>query len=152
MNQTTVARRAVQVGSVVAVIIAIAGAGVGYAIAGMDGMWSGLIGAILSALFMGLTAVSIMIGQRVQRRTGDSTLFFAIIAGVWLFKLIAFGIAIFALRGAEFIQPAVFGTTIIVAVVASLAVDVWVFWRTRETVVPLPQSENSGENRAEGEG
>jgi len=152
VKETQVAKRAVQFGSIVAVVIAVAGAGIGYAVAGMNGLWSGLIGAILSALFMGLTAVSIMIGQRAQRKTGDSTIFFAIIAGVWLFKLIAFGVAIFALRGADFIQPAVFGVTIIVAVLASLVVDVWVFWRTRETIVPVPKSENPAENPAEGEG
>jgi len=104
---------------------------VGYLVAGGPGLVSGLIGAGLTALFMGFTALSIVLAARVSKDEVSSTLFFGIVLGVWLLKFVVFIVILVLLRDQPFVQPMVMFVSILVAVIGSLVVDVVAYVRAR---------------------
>lgn len=137
-------RRALIWGGAYAAVVAIGGALIGWAIAGDRGLFGALIAAALSAVFLGLTAASILIANRVAK-PGDIGVFFGIVLGGWLVKFVAFFIVGLALRGAPWFDPMVFGGTIIVVVIGTLVIDVLAVARTRppEINVELPKFDGS---------
>lgn len=137
MKASTVMKRAIVFGLILTGVIAVAGSLIGYAVAGMPGLLSALIGAGLTALFMSFTAISILIAVRVTKGEPSPTLFFGIILGAWLFKLIVFIVVMVALRGADFLQPMVLFVSILAAVIGSLAADVIAFLGAREPYVDV---------------
>ena len=56
-------------------------------------------------------------------------MFYGVVLGAWLLKLVVFFIFMFWLRGQEWLDPWVFFLTVIVAVLGSLVVDVLAFTR-----------------------
>ncbi len=119
------------------VILLIGGAGIGFLVAGVPGLLSGVIGGVLTAVFMGLTAGSILIGVRITRGDTTSPVFYGIVLGVLAFKLIVFVVLILLLRGQDWLQPAVLGVSMIVAVLGSLGVDMLAFVRARVPYVDV---------------
>lgn len=143
-NVALIPRLAVRYGLVMTAVVLVLGGGIGYLVAGLPGLASGLVGAGLTALFMGLTAVSMLIGVRVVGGDTTNPLFYGIILGVLTLKLAVFVIVMLLLRGADWLNPAVLGVSIIAAVAGSLAVDVLAFLRARVpyTDVELPGPES----------
>lgn len=133
-------RLALRYGLILAPIILVGAAGIGYLVAGVPGLLSGAIGGALTFVFMGFTAASFLIGVRATRGDSTNPLFYGIVLGVLLLKFVVFIVAILLLRGQEWLQPGVLGVSMIVAVVGSLAVDVLAFARARVpyTDVELP--------------
>jgi hypothetical protein len=131
MRTASVLGRALVYGAILTVAIAIVGSLVGYLVAGTPGLVSALIGAGLTALFMGFTALSIVIASRVTKDEPSSTLFFGIVLGMWLLKFVVFIVILVLLRDASFIQPLVMFFAILAAVIGSLVVDVVAFLRSR---------------------
>ena len=131
MKTATILARALVYGGILTVTIAVVGSIVGYLIAGGPGLVSALIGAGVTALFMGVTALSIVVAARVAKDEVSSTLFFGIVLGIWLLKFVLFIIILIALRNQPFIQPIVLFVSIIVAVIGSLVVDVVAYVRAR---------------------
>jgi fructose-specific phosphotransferase system IIC component len=123
-------------GGLFALGLAIVAGTVGYLVAGLPGLWGGLLGAGLAFVFLGLTADD-----------PGSPLFFGVVLGAWLLKLIVFFIFMFWLRGQDWLDPWVFFLSVIVAVLGSLVVDVIAFQRSRTPYVDvaLPGDED-GEN------
>jgi hypothetical protein len=134
-------------GGLFALGLAIVAGTVGYLVAGLPGLWGGLLGAGLAFVFLGLTAGSIILGQRLTADDPGSPLFFGVVLGAWLLKLIVFFIFMFWLRGQDWLDPWVFFLSVIVAVLGSLVVDVIAFQRSRTPYVDvaLPGDED-GEN------
>jgi len=124
MKSATILARALVYGGILTVAIAIVGSIVGYLIAGGPGLVSALIGAGLTALFMGFTALSILLAAQVTKGEASSTLFFGIVLGVWLLKFVVFIVILVVLRDQAFIQPLILFFAILVAVIGSLVVDV----------------------------
>ena len=124
MKTATILARALVYGGILTVGIAILGSVVGYLVAGGPGLVSGLIGAGLTALFMGFTALSILLAARVSKGEASSTLFFGIVLGVWLLKFVVFIVVLVLLRNQPFIEPLVMFFAILAAVIGSLVVDV----------------------------
>ena len=118
-------------GGLFALGLAIVAGTVGYLVAGLPGLWGGLLGAALAFLFLGLTAASILLGQRLTVDDPGSPLFFGVVLGAWLLKLIVFFIFMFWLRGQTWLDPWVFFLSVIAAVLGSLIVDVIAFQRSR---------------------
>jgi len=149
MKSSAILGRAIAYGAILTVTIAVVGSIVGYLVDGTSGLVSALIGAGLTALFMGFTAGSIVIASRATAGDSSSTLFFGIVLGVWLLKFIVF-IAIMVILGSQpFLSPYVFFFSMIAAVIGSLAVDVLAFVRARESYVPgvqLPGEDISTSN------
>jgi hypothetical protein len=131
MSVTPLLTRALRYGALVAVVVAIGSAAIGLLVAGTPGLVGGLVGAAMSFLYLGLTAVSMLVGGRASRGDGTSPVFFGVVLGFWLIKLIVFVIAAIWLRGQDWLDPGVFAGTVIVAVLGSLVADIVAFVRAR---------------------
>jgi hypothetical protein len=124
-------------------ILAVGGAVVGYLVAGVEGMVSGLLGAAMWLVFLALTATSIQVAIRATKDDPGSPVFFAIVLGSWVLKLVLFVVLSIWLRSQPWLDPTVFFVTVIIAVVGSLVFDVIAFQRARVPYVgdvELPQS------------
>lgn len=133
--------RSLRYGAVLTAFVAVGGAVIGFLVAGTPGLAGGLLGAALSFLFLGLTALSILLAGRVSNGDLTSPAFLGVVFGVWTLKLIVFFVLSLWLRGQEWIDPAVFGITAIVGVLGSLVADVLAFQRSRIPLdVALPES------------
>ena len=128
-SAVTVLRRALALGAVVAVAIAVVTAVVGLLVAGTSGVLSALVGAAFAVLFLGVTAVSLLVAGRFQG-LGTNAFFAALLAG-WLVKFVVFLVAMLALRGQPWISPGVLFASIVATVLASLVVDAVVVSRAR---------------------
>jgi len=122
---------AIRYGIALTLLIAVAGSLIGYLVSGLPGLVSALIGAGLTAVFMGLTALSIIIAARVAADEASSVLFFGVVLGVWLFKFVLFITILIILRTQPFIDPIIMFISIVVAVIGSLFVDVLAYVRAR---------------------
>jgi hypothetical protein len=123
-------------------ILAVAGAVVGYLVAGVPGLISGLLGAAMWLVFLALTSLSIQLAIRATRHDPGSPIFFGIVLGSWLLKLVLFIVISVWLRSQPWLDPTVFFVTVIIAVVGSLVFDVIAFQRARVPYVDaeLPQT------------
>ncbi|GGK88199.1 hypothetical protein GCM10007382_05070 [Salinibacterium xinjiangense] len=147
MKTATILARAIVYGAILTAIIAIVGSVVGYLVAGNPGLISALVGAGLTALFMGFTALSIVLAAKITHNEPSSTLFFGIVLGVWLLKFVVFIAILVILRDQPFIEPLVMFFSILAAVIGSLAVDVVAFVGARVPhvgAVALPDSADEG--------
>jgi hypothetical protein len=125
----SVFKRVILLSIAVVALIAIGGSAVGYLVAGEAGVLSALIGALVALLFSVFTVVSFWVGSKLPL-----TAFFGVVLGGWLLKFVVFAIALFGLRGAEFISGPVFFFSVVAAVLGGLAVDTWVVSKARLTI------------------
>jgi hypothetical protein len=124
-------------------VLAVGGAVVGYMVSGVAGMVSGLLGAAMWLVFLALTAISIQLAIRATKDDPGSPVFFAIVLGSWVLKLVLFVVLSIWLRSQPWLDPTVFFVTVIIAVVGSLVFDVIAFQRARVPYVgdvELPQT------------
>ena len=117
--------------AIVIAILAVGGAVVGYFVSGVPGLVSGLLGAAMWLVFLALTAISIQVAIRVTKHDPGSPVFFAIVLGSWLLKLVLFVLLSVWLRSQPWLDPTVFFVTVIIAVIGSLVFDVIAFQRAR---------------------
>ena len=150
MKTATILARAIVYGAILTAIIAIVGSVVGYLVAGNPGLISALVGAGLTALFMGFTALSIVLAAKVTHNEPSSTLFFGIVLGVWLLKFVVFIAILVILRDQPFIEPLVMFFSILAAVIGSLVVDVVAFVGARVPYVGDVALPDSADDRAKG--
>lgn len=131
MSVTPILTRALLYGGIVAAAVAIGGGTIGWIVAGTPGLLGGLVGAALAAVYLGLTALSMLVAGRVTHGDGTSPLFFGIVLGVWMLKLVLFVVVAIWLRGQTWMDPVVFFGAVIVAVIGSLVADIVAYQRTR---------------------
>lgn len=133
-------------GSVTAAL-AVIGAIVGYLVAGTDGLWSALAGVVIAAVFLGITAASILIANRWFGDALYVPIFFGIVLGGWLLKFVVFLVTLFVLRDQPWIVGPVFFVALVVSVLASLVIDVVALMRMRVPVVDveLPTDPDAGD-------
>jgi hypothetical protein len=102
-------------------------AGVGFGVAfGGVGVTSAIVGSVLAAGFLGLTAASVLIAQRF-----DMVVFFAIVMGAWILKFALFLLAVVLLRDQPWINTVALFVTLIGGVIVSLVTDVVVVAKSR---------------------
>jgi hypothetical protein len=123
--------RALRYGAVVAVAVAAIAGTIGWFTSGPAGLLGGLLGAALSAVFLGLTAVSILVAGRVTRGDAGNPVFFAIVLGVWVLKFVVFVLAAILVRAWDAVDPVVFFWAVIAAVIGTLGADIVAMARTR---------------------
>lgn len=111
--------------------IAIVGSVVGALVADLPGLLSALIGAGMAFVFLGLTAASILVADRVTGSDLLSPAYFGIVIGSWVLKFIAFLALVIALRDAPFVEPTVLFVTLVIAVVGGLVTDIVAVTRSR---------------------
>lgn len=122
--------------------LAVAGGVVGYLVSGPTGLVSALLGAAMWLVFLALTSLSIHLAIRATRNDPGSPLFFGIVLGSWVVKLVLFVLLAIWMRAQAWLDPTVFFVTVIIAVVGSLVFDVVAFQRARVPYVgdvQLPQ-------------
>jgi hypothetical protein len=149
-SSTPVLRTALTWGGIVAGALLVVGALVGFAVAGAGGLGSALAGVLVSAFFLAVTAVSILIANRWFGDDLYVPIFFGIVLGGWILKLVLFIVALVILRGQPWIDPVVFFVALVVSVIASLVVDVVVLLRMRipsASDVTLPTDPDAGDRR-----
>lgn len=125
----TVLRKALTFGALVAAAIAVVAAVVGLIVAGVPGLVSGLVGSGFALLFLGVTALSLLVAGRFQG-LGTNAFFAALLAG-WLVKFVVFLVAMLSLRGQPWVVPGMLFAAIVATVLASLVVDAVVVSRAR---------------------
>lgn len=123
--------RALKVAAVVGAVQLIVLSIVGYATVGTVGLVSAIIGSAISVIFLALTALSIVLANRLIHSDLYVVLFFVIVLGTWLLKFVAFIVAALLLRDQPWINPTVLFLSIIVGVLVSLVVDVVVVAKSR---------------------
>ena len=131
ISSTPILRTVLVWSAVVAGVLAVVGAVAGYLVAGPEGLWSALVGVLVAALFLAITGASILIANRWYGDPLYVPVFFGIVMGGWIVKLVVFIVALLLLRGQPWMQPTVFFVAIVVSVLASLALDVVVLMRMR---------------------
>ena len=125
-SSVPVLRRTLAYGFAFAAAIAVVGGAIGLLVAGPIAAWSAVIGAVMAGVFLGITALSILIAVRF-----DIVAFFGIVLGAWLLKFVAFIVAALALRDQPWINSTALFLSLIAGVIASLVVDVVVVMKTR---------------------
>ncbi len=139
MTAAPLLKRALIYGALLAAAIAVVGSLIGFLVDGVPGLLGALVGAGMTAIFLGLTAATILLASRVSKGELFSPAFFGIVMGGWLLKLVVFLGIVLLLANQDFLNPVVMFFTIVVAVLGSLAVDVLAFVRTRTPIdVKLP--------------
>ena len=131
-SAAAVLRRALVLGALVALAIAVVSAVVGVVVAGVPGLVSGLVGSAFALLFLGVTAISLLVAGRFQG-LGTNAFFAALLAG-WLVKFVVFLVAMLALRDQPWVVPGMLFAAIVTTVLASLVVDAVVVSRARVPV------------------
>lgn len=130
-------RTALVLGGIVTLLIAVVGGGIGFALSGMTGLWSALVGSAMAFVFMGITAGSILLGQRLSGGSIASGLFFAVVLGSWLLKFVLFLVAAFAIRNSGMFDVVIAFGCVIAAVLGALASDVIAISRARIPIVDM---------------
>ncbi len=136
-----VVTRSLVYGSVVAGGILVIGSIVGLLVAGLPGLASAIVGALLAAVFMLLTAASVVVANRVAPNGTNLGLYFGIIALTWFLKFAAFIVVVLTLREQPWLNPYLFFGGVVVAVIGSLVADGLAIRFTRVPYVgdiPLP--------------
>ena len=131
MSVTPILTRSLLYGGIVAVVVAIVAGTIGQLVSGTPGLVGGLVGAALSAVFLGLTAISMLLAGRLSKGDGTSPLYFGVVLGMLGLKLVVFLVAALWLRGQTWIDLRVFAFAAIVAVLGSLIGDLVAFARAR---------------------
>ena len=117
--------------AVVTAGLAIVGAIIGYAVAGTSGLWSALVAVLLAAVFLGLTAGTILVANRWYGDPLYVPIFFGAVMGGWIVKFALFIVVLLVLRGQPWLNGTVFFVALVVSVVASLIIDVVVMLKMR---------------------
>jgi hypothetical protein len=137
-------------GGLLAVAIAVVGGVIGFLVDGGVGLVSALIGAAMAFVFLGVTAGSILLANRIANSDFLNPLFFITVLGGWLLKFAVFLVLLFILKDQPWINNVVLLLTVIVGVVGSLVVDVVVIARSRQPYVdvelPSAQATTEGDN------
>ncbi|MFD5225129.1 hypothetical protein ACFWHT_05835 [Microbacterium sp. NPDC058342] len=157
VSSTPILRRTLIWSAGAALVLAVIAAGIGFAVAGPQGLWSGLIGVLLAFVFLGITGGSILFANRWFGDPLYVQLFFAIVLGGWLLKIGLFVVLMIVLRGQPWIVPLVFFLSLVAGIAMSLIVDVVVLMRMRlpnvsdidlPTVNPEDETDDGGASAA----
>jgi hypothetical protein len=132
MNNTTVIARAVRYGIILTIAVIVIGGTIGLLLDGVHGLISALIGAGVTAIFMGLTAASFLVASRVAKLPEGIAVYYGIILGTFIVKFAIFLVLVLWLRGERWLNPTIFGFTTIAAVLGTLIVDVVALGRGRQ--------------------
>jgi len=138
---------ALRYGAIFAAAVAVVAGSIGFLVAGVPGLVGGLLGAAMAAVFLGLTAVSMLVAGRVARGDSTNPVFFGIVIGAWLLKLIVFIVAEVLLRGQPWFDPLVFFFAIVAVVIGSLVLDAVALYRARVPYVDVALPGETGRNR-----
>ena len=128
---STVMARVLRLGALLVLAIALLGSLVGYLVIGISGVFAALVGSAAAFLFTALTALSVLIGSKLNLAG-----FLGAVLGGWLVKMVLFLIGFSMLNRAEWLtresRPIVF-FTVVAAVIGGLVIDTMIVSKARLT-------------------
>jgi len=136
--------------SVAGLVVLVAAAVIGGLLDGSAGLWSGVLGAAIGALFPIITVASLLFGNRWYGTPQFLQMFFGITLGVLVVKVIVFLVAISIVIGLPWVNLLVFYFALVAAAVSSLVIDVVIVSRMRisgASDVVLPGDEDDASPR-----
>lgn len=131
MKSSAVFRTILIWGGLLAVAIALVGGGIGFLVDGVTGLLSALLGTAMSAIFLGITAGSILFANRFYGRDMYVPVFFGVVLGGWIVKFIVFLVLVIVLKEQPWLNPTVLFLSILASVLGGLVIDVVVIARSR---------------------
>ena len=146
MTANKIFRSALIWGGVIAVLIGVVGAVIGWNIDGSVGLTSALIGAVVGAAFLSITAASILFANRYAASDMYVTIFFGVVLGGWLLKFVLFLVLAISLRDQPWINPLILFTSVIASAVATLVVDTIIVMKGRVPYTAPSVTEDGPEN------
>lgn len=133
--------RALGWGAVATVALMLAFGVIGFFVSGSQGVIGGVLGAALAFVLLGLTIGSIAFAnQRFIQHENYVVIFFAVVVGAWLLKLIAFIVVVVLLRDAPWLDTRIMFFSLIAGIVVSLIIDVLVVTKSRMLYVSDPSN------------
>jgi hypothetical protein len=116
----------IKLSSYLTLAIAALGSTIGWLLAGSNGLTSALIGAGLTLIFSTMTALSVYFGGKLSLGV-----FFGLVMGGWLVKLVVFMAIVAVLKNAVFINGPVLFFTLVASILGTLAIDAVSVTRSR---------------------
>lgn len=123
-------RKAVRIGSLALLALAVVSALVWTLVDGREGLWGALMGAAIGGAFVLTTAVVVIATARSAPQTTA-----AVLLGTWLLKLLVAMGVVAALDGFDFYSRPALAVTIIAALIVVLAGETWAILKTRAPYV-----------------
>ncbi|WP_129790100.1 hypothetical protein [Promicromonospora panici] len=116
--ERAVLRTALRDGLILVAGLAVLGSLVGLLVAGLPGLWGGLIGAALAAFFCGTTVWSMLytVGK-------GATVMGAVVMGSWLAKMVVLIVALVVLTQFDFYDRVVLFVVLLIGAVGSALLD-----------------------------
>lgn len=133
-SSAPILKRTLLWGFIGAAVLAVVGGILSFFIAGGVGALSAVLGAFFAAVFLGITAASILVAVRF-----DIVAFFGIVLGAWLIKFVIFIVAAVLLKNQSWVSAPILFLTMIIGVVLSLTIDVVVVMKSRMPYVSDPR-------------
>jgi hypothetical protein len=125
----SVMQRVLRLGALLVAGITLIGSLVGYLMAGTSGILAALAGGLAAFIFTGLTALSLLLGAKLN--LGG---FLGVVLGGWLLKMVLFLVLFRVLNGADWLskeaRPIVF-FTVVAAVIGGLVLDTLIVTKAR---------------------
>ena len=125
----SVMQRVLRLGALLVAGITLIGSLVGYLLAGTSGILAALAGGLAAFIFTGLTALSLLLGAKLN--LGG---FLGVVLGGWLLKMVLFLVLFRVLNGADWLskeaRPIVF-FTVVPAVIGGLVLDTLIVTKAR---------------------
>ena len=119
---------------VLTLALAVVGVALGYWTQAAAGAWGGLMGAALTGVYFGTTALVMHLGRGGSPPTQIRNLVIA-----WFIKLVLLLVCFVTLENATWLQPRVFGLSVLVGVFGSLAIEGRAVWSARIGLDPPKQ-------------
>jgi len=131
MSVTPILTRSLRYGALVALAVAVVAGVVGLFVSGVPGLLGAVAGSVLAAVFLGLTAASMLLASRAAKGDGASPVYFGVVLGMLAVKFVVFLVLMLWLRGQDWLDLRVFAGAVIAAVLGSLIADMVAFARAR---------------------
>lgn len=131
MTTAPLFRRILLWGAILAVAIAVIGGGIAWAVGGWPAAGSALLGAVLSFVFSGATAASVLLAGRLAKGDLLHPAFFGVIGAAFFVKLVVFFVILLVLGRQHWIVGTALVATMFVSVLGGLAIDSLVITRSR---------------------
>jgi len=132
-----VLRKSLVWGATFTVVLLVVAGIIGWIVGERQGLVSAALGAVVAAVFMGLTAASLLVVDRANAGRPSIVAVAGTVVGVFVVKMVIFVLLMLWLQSQAWLAPGVFGVTAVVAVVGTLGIDVAAMATTRVPIVDI---------------
>jgi hypothetical protein len=119
-------RRTLLFAALGAVVLLAVAVPIGWAVAGVPGVWGAMLGVLVPVLFLGITAAVALLTARLSTSTLG-----AAVLGSWLLKIVVLIVVLVALDGRDFYARGVFFVVFLLGTAGFLVVEALVVLRTK---------------------